>query len=114
MQYELTGEKKQKKHLPSIYNAALNNKAGWAIAANAVIQHRLPRLRAPKDPASITEHIKLVGDFTMEFAVWLCKFAKSISAVWGTPEYRQARTQSNTPIETWGLRHHGEWRGHLV
>ena len=107
-------EDQWKKHLPSIYNAALNNEAGWAAAGHAIVQHRLPRLRTTNDPASATKHVEAVRDFAYELVEWLTKFAKSMAEYWTTPGCKRTREQSDTPTTTWGDRCQSEWRGDLV
>jgi hypothetical protein len=111
--YNLREDQKEK-HLPSMNNAALNNQTGWSKAGTAIIRRRLPRLRAPEDPASATEHAETVGDFAHEMVEWLTEFAKSLTEYWKTPGYKRAREQSDTPTTTWGDRYEARWRGHLV
>ena len=111
--YDLRPEQKQR-HLPSTYKGMLNRKAGWKLAADAIIEHRLPRLRIPQDHNSATEHVQLVGDFAYSLVIWLCKFAKSITLYWKTPGYKKARAQSGTAVETLGWRYESQWRGGLV
>ena len=44
MYWDLNEKQLRTEHLPSIYNAALNNRTGWIAAANAIIKYRLPQL----------------------------------------------------------------------
>ena len=45
---------------------------------------------------------------------WLTRFAQSMVEYWETGQYKKARKQSDTAIETWGARHQTTWRGELV
>ena len=105
MWYELDERQKRWGHLPSIYNAALNNRAGWVAAANAIIKYRMPVLATPEDHNCATEQITLLGTFAFDFVKWLRKFAQTMLEYWETSAYKKARRQSGTPMETWGSKY---------
>ena len=44
MYWDLSDEQQKLRHLPSLYNAALNNKSGWSAVATATIKYQLPQL----------------------------------------------------------------------
>ena len=66
MYWDLTDNQRKAGHLPSLYNAALNNKGGWSSAANASIKFQLPQL----------PHMGTSGDVTQVppylFQRWCC------------------------------------------
>ena len=114
MWYELD-EHQKGGHLPSLYNAAMNNRAGWVAAADAIIKYHMPVLRQPKHDDSATEQVALLGIFAFDLVTWLHKFAHALSECWKTAAYKKARTKSGTAIEIWGERlGNAEWRGPLV
>ena len=45
---EVELQQKKQRNLSSIYSAMLNNKIGWKLAADAILEHRFPRLRISK------------------------------------------------------------------
>ena len=44
MYWDLSDDQRNLGHLPSLYNAALNNKSGWSSVANATIKYQLPQV----------------------------------------------------------------------
>ena len=103
MWYELTEEQKRKKHLAGIYNAALNNKSGWAPLANAIIKNKMPQLPDMESDwiyrTSATEHAEVIGDFIGKMATWLSVFAQSLAEYWRTTGYKKARQTSGLDPE---------------
>ena len=93
MHWELN-ENQRRKHLPSIYNAALNNRTGWVTAANAIIKYRLPQLPTLHDHVGATEHTTIVGTFALDLVTWMQKFAQTTVAYWKTDPYKKARRDS--------------------
>ena len=81
-------------NLPSIYNAALSNRTGWATAANAIIKYRLPQLPTLHDHVGATEHTTIVGTFALDLVTWMQKFAQTTVAYWKTTHYKKARRDS--------------------
>ena len=84
----------RKGHLPSIYNAALNNKSGWATVANAIIKYRLPQLPYREESDGVTEHSHIVSRFCCDLLDWMKQFAVTALAYWRTEVYRRARATS--------------------
>ena len=84
MYWDLNEKQLRTGHLPSIYNAALNNRTGWVTAANAIIKYRLPQLPTLHDPVGATEHTNLVGTFAHDLVTWMQKFAQTTVAYWKT------------------------------
>ena len=78
------------KHLPSIYNAALNNKSGWAIVANAIIKYQLPQLPHLRKSDGVTEHIQTINRICPDLLVWMNKFASAAVEYWKTDQYEKA------------------------
>ena len=100
MWYQLNKWQKRYGHLPSIYNAALNNRSAWVAAANAILKYRMPLLATPQDHDCATEHITLLGIFACDLVKWLQKFAQTMLEHWETSAYKKARWGSGTPMET--------------
>ena len=94
MWWDLSEKQRRTGHLPSIYNAALNNRSGWATAANAIIKYRMPQLPMLQAHDGVTEHINIVGTFSRDLAEWMKKITATTLAYWRTPEYNQARRRS--------------------
>ena len=83
MWYDLTEKQNLTGRLPSIYNAALNNRCGCGVVANAIIKYRMPRIPSPpKDIESATEQINTLGIFA-SLAAWPKTFAQSMDEYWG-------------------------------
>lgn len=99
MWHELTEEQKRKRHLPSIYNAALNNKSGWANIANAILRNKMPQIPDIAPWASATEQAKVIGGFTVNFVTWLSVFAQSLVKHWRSTGYKKARQTSGHDAE---------------
>ena len=85
MWYELEDRQKWRSYLPSIYNAALNKRARWVAAANAIIKYQMPQLGTPEHPDCATAHVNLLGTFAIDFMTWLRKFAQTMLECWDTP-----------------------------
>ena len=81
-------------HLPSVYNAALNNKSGWALLANAIIKYRLPQLPNLRPDDGVAKHINIIDTFCNELLDWMKRFASSSVAYWQPPRYKKARATS--------------------
>ena len=66
MYWDLSDNQRKEGRLPSLYNAALNNKSGWSSVANASIKFQLPQL----------PHMGTSGDVTHVppylFQRWCC------------------------------------------
>ena len=73
MWWDLSEDQRKTRHLPSIYNAALHGKTGWATAANAIIKYRMPQLPMLRAEDGVTEHINIVGTFCRDLADWMNK-----------------------------------------
>ena len=58
MYWDLSDEQRKLRHLPSLYNAALNNKSGWSAVANAIIKYQLPQLPHTRTSEGVTQHIQ--------------------------------------------------------
>ena len=58
-------------HLPSVYNAALHNKSGWATVANAIIKYRLPQLPNLGPSDGVAEHINIINSFCYDLLDWM-------------------------------------------
>ena len=97
MWWDLSEDQRKTKHLPSIYNAALHGKTGWATAANAIIKYRMPQLPMLRAEDGVTEHINIVGTFCRDLADWMKKIAATTVAYWKTNEYKEARRLSMLP-----------------
>ena len=94
MYWGLTKEQVRYSHLPNIYNAALNNRTGWATAANAIIKYRLPQLPTLHDHVGATEHTTIVGTFALDLVTWMQELAQTTVAYWKTAHYKKARRDS--------------------
>ena len=92
---------KQGKHnLHSIYGAMLHNRSGWAAAANAILELKMPGLQSTQaDNDSATDLVCKLGTFAEHFVAWLHKIAQAILQYWGTPGYKRSRAQSGASIE---------------
>ena len=60
-----------KKHWPSIYNAALHNRSGWATVANAIIKYQLPQIPHLRKSDGVTEHIQTINRFCSDLLEWM-------------------------------------------
>ena len=96
MWWELT-TRQRKSHLPSIYNAVLNNRSGWATVANAIIKYRMPQLPHLRESDTVTEHIQIIDRFCCDLLEWMKKFAGAAVAYWSTADYERARKISALP-----------------
>ena len=94
MWWELTKRQQKSGHLPSIYNAVLNNRSGWATVANAIIKYRMPQLPHLRKSDSVTKHIQIIERFCCDLLQWMKKFAGAAVAYWRTAEYEKARKSS--------------------
>ena len=81
-------------HLPSVYNAALHNKSGWATVANAIIKYRLPQLPNLGPSDGVAEHINIINSFCYDLLDWMKKFAAASVTYWETLQYKKARATS--------------------
>ena len=96
MWWDLSAKQRKIGHLPSIYNAALHNKSGWAAVANAIIKYRLPQLPHLRKSDGVAEHIQIIDKFCCDMLEWMKKFAGAALAYWRTTEYKSARATSGT------------------
>ena len=97
MWWELTKRQQKSGHLPSIYNAVLNNRSRWATVANATIKYGMPQLPHLRESDSVTEHIQIIDRFCCDLLEWMKKFAGAAVAYWSTAEYEKARKISALP-----------------
>ena len=98
MWWELTPEQK-KKHLASIYCAALNNKSGWKAVAKCIIKNKMPQLPddagwQQRERRSATEHAEAIGDFIEDLASWLVVLARGLAEEHRSERYKRARVGS--------------------
>ena len=93
MSYELD-EQQRLQHLPSIYNAAMHNKSGWATVANAIIKYRLPQLPNLEANAGVAEHVIKIESFCRDWLEWSKKIAAASVLYWNSEEYKKARASS--------------------
>ena len=94
MWWDLSAKQQKTRHLPSIYNAALHKRSGWATVANAIIKYKLPQLPHLRKSDSVTEHIEIINRFSRDLLVWMKKFASAALAYWRSAEYKKARATS--------------------
>ena len=87
--YELTWNQRGR-GWRSTANALLHKRAGWKHAATAIMEHGLPKLEQPAQPADATEHINTLGQFAHDMAQWLLKFALRTHAYMDTEEYQKS------------------------
>ena len=78
--YELTPAQRRKSGWHSTVNTILNKRAGWAHVAQAIMEYGLPRLRQPEHVDDATEHITALGQFVVDLASWLKRFASRMHA----------------------------------
>ena len=83
-----------KLHLPSTYNAALNNKSGWIMVAHAIIKYHMPRLPNLESSDGVTEHIHAIQSFCHNLLHWMKKFASASVIYWNSADYTKARATS--------------------
>ena len=103
MWYELKPEQK-KRHLPSIYNAAMNNKCGWKALANCIIKNKMPQLPETVswdqwDRTGAIEYAAGIGHFIEDLAAWLAVFAKSLAEEHQSESYKKARVSAGLEQE---------------
>ena len=91
---DLSDKQRKVGHLPSIYNAALHNRSGWAAVANAIIKYQLPQLPHMRKSDGVTEHIQSINRFCCDLLEWLKKFTSAALAYWRSPEYEKAHATS--------------------
>ena len=72
MYWDLSHDQQTLGHLPSLYNAALNNKSGWSAVANATLKYKLPQLPHTRTSDGVTQHIQR---WCCDLLEWLKKFA---------------------------------------
>ncbi len=102
--HDLTWEQKRKPKC-SIFNAMFHSRSGWVEAGTAAIRYRIPTMYMGADaPADAAEHIRALGEFARELVLWLQAFASGLAEYWLSDEYKKARQDSGTSIETHGLR----------
>ena len=94
MWWDLSDKQRKVGHLPSIYNAALHNRSGWAAVANAIIKYQLPQLPHMRKSDGVTEHIQSINRFCCDLLEWLKKFTSAALAYWRSPEYEKAHATS--------------------
>ena len=75
MYWDLSDNQRKEGHLPSLYNAALNNKSGWSSVANASIKFQLPQLPHMGTSDDVT-HVPpyLFQRWCCDLLEWLKKF----------------------------------------
>ena len=99
--WDLSAKQKRNGHLPSIYNAALHNRSGWATVANAVIKYQLPQLRRLRRSDGVTEHIQIINRFSCDLLEWMKIFAGAALAYWRSADYQRARATSGVQTLRW-------------
>ena len=97
--YELTPAQKRKKGWHSTVNTILNKRAGWAHVAQAIMEYGLPRLQQPKHADDATEHMIALGQFVVDLASWLKRFASRMHTYMQTESYQIARHRSMVALE---------------
>ena len=97
MWYDLNEKQRETGHLPSIYNAALHNRSGWAAVANAIIKYRLPQLPHLQESDGVTEHIETIERFCCDLLEWMKKIAGAAVVYWRSAGYEKARATSALP-----------------
>ena len=97
--YELTPAQKRKKGWHSTVNTILNKRAGWAHVAQAIMEYGLPRLQQPEHADDATEHMIALGQFVVDLASWLKRFASRMHTYMQTERYQIARHRSNVALE---------------
>ena len=85
---DLTKKQREEGHPPSIYNAALNNKSGWALVANGIITYQLPQLEALRKIDPVTDHIRTINWFCWELLDWM---KKNIARPWPIGDLKSMR-----------------------
>ena len=88
MWYELTDKQladlqADRLHLPSVYNAALHNKSGWATVANAIIKYRLPQLPNLGPSDGVAKHISIINSFCYDLLDWMIFFCCRVGNILG-------------------------------
>ena len=96
---ELTPTQKQKKGWHSTVNTILNKRAGWAHVAQTIMEYGLPRLQQPEHVDDATEHITALGQFVVDLASWLKRFASRMHTYMQTESYQIARYRSMVALE---------------
>ena len=93
---ELTWEQQRygTERLRSLCNSMLHKKAGWTVAADAIIMHRMPTPPELKPDGPAAEQAARIGEFALELIRWLRTFAATMVAKWKTDGYQQARVRS--------------------
>ena len=97
--YDLTWTQRKSKGWRSTLNTLLHKRAGWKHAATAIMEHGLPKLEQPAQPADATEHIHTLGQFAHDMAQWLLKFALRTHAYMGTEKYQKCYQTSIEALE---------------
>ena len=97
--YELTPAQKRKKGWHSTVNTILIKRAGWAHVAQAIMEYGLPRLQQPEHVDDATEHITALGQFVVDLASWLKRFASRMHAYMQTERYQIERYRSMQALE---------------
>ena len=89
---ELTKAQKRKHNLTQIYNAILNNRAGWAAVGHAVIKWKMPEL--PEISPYVIEDAMTSRIFIERLTKWLSRFAQHLAEKWKSEAYKKARAES--------------------
>ena len=92
--WDLSAKQQKTGHLPSIYNAALHKRSGWATVANAIIKYQLPQLPHLRKSDGVTEHIQIINRFSCDLLEWMKNVAGAALAYWRSAEYERARATS--------------------
>ena len=85
----LTWQQRNYEHLPSICNAALHNRSGWATLANFIIKYQLPLLPHTRASDDGTEHIQSINRFCTELLQWLKTFTSERARATSAPSARR-------------------------
>ena len=94
MWWDLSAQQRKTGHLPSIYNAALHKRNGWATVANAIIKYQPPQLPHLRKSDGVTEHIQTINRFSCDLLEWMKKFASAALTYWRSAECESARATS--------------------
>ena len=97
MWYELTPYQRRHGHRPSIYNAVLHQRSGWATVANAIIKYHMPQLSYLRNSDGLPKRNDIIERFCCDLIGWMKKFARAAVVYWNTEEYHKARRSSELP-----------------
>ena len=98
--YELDPEQQKSKRWKSTINTILHKRAGWIHAAKAIMEYGLPPQLDQRDLADdATEHVNALGQFALDMANWLQKFASRMHMYTETEGYQKSVQASLAALE---------------